>query len=104
MWGVCDVESVGIRGVYKGMATSSFLFPLPSPDRHPSAADMPYRSGGHTTAAAIEALGGESNYVESARRRRPPPVSRFTLSRLYHILAPAAICPPPHVPLHALHC
>ena len=36
---------------------------------------MPYRSGGHSTAAAIAALGGESNYIDGPRRRRPPPVS-----------------------------
>ena len=35
---------------------------------------MPYRGGGHTTASAVAALGGESNYVNEPRRRRPPSV------------------------------
>ena len=35
---------------------------------------MPYRRGGHTTASAVAALGGESNYVNEPRRRRPPSV------------------------------
>ena len=40
---------------------------------------MPYCRGGYTTASAIAALGGESNYVDEPRRRRPPPVRSLIL-------------------------
>ena len=54
------------------MAASSFLSSLPSSSQRRG---MPYRSGGHTNAAAIAEFGGESNYVDGPRRRRSPPVS-----------------------------
>ena len=71
------MEGVGIVEGINGMSVPVFLsFHLPSSQRH----TMPYRGGGHSTAAAISALGGESNYVDGPRRRRPPPVSLLPLS------------------------
>ena len=54
---------------------------------------MPYRRGGHTTASSIAALGGESNYVDEPRRRRPPPVRSLILES--HLLDHHSICIPP---------
>ena len=48
-----------------------YPFPL---ERFSERRGMPYRGGGHTTASAVAALGGESNYVNEPRRRRPPSV------------------------------
>ena len=56
---------------------ASLSFHLSSSQRS-QRCSMPYRSGGHSTAAAISALGGESNYIDGPRRRRPPPVSLLT--------------------------
>ena len=67
----------------------------PHSHRHHSAAEsgVPYRSGGHTNAAAIAEFGGESNYVDGPRRRRSPPVSLsapFSSSQpSQHLLPPA---------------
>ena len=75
VWRVCGVGRVGIVEGIKGYGGSSIpVFPsivITALQRH----RMPYRSGGHSTAAAIAALGGESNYIDGPRRRRPPPVS-----------------------------
>ena len=89
VWRVCGVEGMGIVEGISGMSVPVFLsFHLPSSQRH----TMPYRGGGHSTAAAISSLGGESNYVDGPRRRRPPPVSLSTPSPSsrppWHLLLP----------------
>ena len=68
---------------------------------------MPYRSGGHSTAAAIAALGGESNYIDEPRRRRPPPVLSPILNSparpAQHLYPPTLRLPAPHLACRCLH-
>ena len=107
VWRVCGVGRVGIVEGIKGYGGSSIpVFPsivLTALQRH----RMPYRSGGHSTAAAIAALGGESNYIDEPRRRRPPPVRSLILDSLarpaQHLYPPSLRFPAPLLACRCLH-
>ena len=68
---------------------------------------MPYRRGGHSTASAIAALGGESNYIDEPRRRRPPPVRSLILDSLarpaQHLYPSSLRFPAPLLACRCLH-
>ena len=67
---------------------ASLSFHLSSSQRS-QRCSMPYRSGGHSTAAAISALGGESNYIDGPRRRPSPTTREPAHHRLARPASPA---------------
>ena len=114
VWRVCGVGRVGIVEGIKWYGGSSIIPVFPSIAIIAlQCRRMPYRRGGHSTASAIAALGGESNYIDEPRCRRPPPVRSLIPNSLarpaQHLYppslrfpAPLLACSCPHSRLAAL--